>query len=101
VIRVFQAVGATAAAAPATAAAPPAAAEAEPIVITTGPEVVEAVIVDADEDTQPGDVNGNIAGVETSNVPPAAEKGKSRRRQPARTPRQSPSSRRPAKKRNA
>ena len=85
--------------------------EIEPIVITTGPEVViDAVAPAHDEDHDPNDVNGNVAGVETSNmsnVPGRPERGKSRRRpqaaQTTRPPRQSPaspSSRRPAKKKS-
>ncbi len=80
VIRVFQSSGAAAVTA---AESTPQAAEPTPIVITTGPEVVDAVVVEAsDEDAN--DVNGNVAGVETSHVSPAAEKGKSRRRSPSR-----------------
>ena len=83
----------------------------EPIVITTGPEVVNDVVAPLhDEDHDPNDVNGNVAGVETSGVPLSSDRparGKSRRRpqasQPTRAPRQSPpspSSRRPAKKKS-
>jgi hypothetical protein len=99
VIRVFQSTNAPALA---DAITPPPA-EIEPIVITTGPEVVDAPVAVFEDDADPNDVNGNVAGIETSNVPPASEKGKSRRRpQQARAPRQTPSSRRPAaKKKNA
>ncbi len=80
VIRVFQ----SSSAPPAYATAAPAV-EVEPIVITTGPEIVDTVVVDAGDDAHdPDDVNGNVAGVETSNVPHATDKGKSRRRPQAR-----------------
>ncbi len=87
---------------------------AEPINIATGPEVLsDAPAPGHDDDHDPNDVNGNVAGVDTSNAPLISDRparGKSRRRpqaaqpsQPTRTPRQSPpspSSRRPAKKKS-
>ena len=79
VIRVFQSSGTPAVTA---AESTPPVVEQAPIVITTGPEVVDAVVVE--DEAGPDDVNGNVAGVETSHVPPAAEKGKSRRRSSSR-----------------
>jgi len=75
VIRVFQANGA--AAVPAAANAP-SLAEMEPIVITTGPEVVDAVVVEIGDDADANDVNGNVAEPLTADGVPV--KGKSRRR---------------------
>jgi len=74
VIRVFQANGATTAPA---AESTPAPADMEPIVITTGPEVVDAVI-EIDEDSDANDVNGNVAEPVSTDAKPA--KSKSRRR---------------------
>jgi uncharacterized LabA/DUF88 family protein len=108
VIRVFQSTAGTAMAE--SAAVPAAAApddQPEPIVITTGPEViVEAAPPVHDDDHDPNDVNGNVAGVETSHasgVSERPERGKSRRRpqaaQPSRPPRRSPAS--PSSRRSA
>jgi len=87
---------------------------AEPISIATGPEVLgDALAPGHDDEHDPNDVNGNVAGVDTSHSPLISDRparGKSRRRPqrpsaapPARAPRQSPpsaSSRRPAKKKS-
>jgi uncharacterized LabA/DUF88 family protein len=109
VIRIFQgsAAGVATESARVAAAAKPHD-QPEPIVISTGPEVTASAAAPAhDEDHDPNDVNGNVAGVETSHLPAEPERGKSRRRprptQPARPPRQSPasaSSRRPARKKS-
>jgi len=107
VIRVFQnTAGAPIAASAATPVASSPIDEREPVVITTGPEVPIGATAQAhDDDHDADDVNGNVAGVETSNVPvnlERAEKARSRRRpQPPRTARQSPSSRRPAAKKKS
>ena len=99
VIRIFQSANAAASAAPATpqtaAPEPASAAEvlpepSEPIIISTGPEVSDAEVVaavaavDADDDHEPGDVNGNFAGAPGTLEAPTPVKGKSRRRPQAR-----------------
>jgi uncharacterized LabA/DUF88 family protein len=84
VIRVFQGTSASVAvAADAIASTPAAVVVDEPIIITTGPEVVDAVvtqIIDVDDDADPNDVNGNVAEPAGGPVAPARDKGKSRRR---------------------
>ncbi len=76
VIRVFQSSNTPALA---VASTPPPA-DVEPIVITTGPEVIDAVVTPIDDDHEPGDVNGNFAGAPGTVDAPAPTKGKSRRR---------------------
>ncbi len=101
VIRVFQSSSAPAVLA---AASTPLPEEMEPIVITTGPEVVDAVVVEpGEDDVDPNDVNGNVAEPLTADGTPAPAKGKSRRRPQTQTraPRQAASSRRPAAKKKS
>jgi len=95
VIRVFQSSNAPVLA---IASTPPPA-EAEPIVITTGPEVIDAVVVSIDDDHEPGDVNGNFAGAPGTVDAPAPTKGKSRRRPQAAPP--SRGGRKPAAKKKS
>lgn len=113
VIRIFQGNAASVSAASAAAVEPEKQDLPEPIEISTGPEVLSIATPADDDGHGPDDVNGNRAGVDTSNTPLISDRparGKSRRRaqpqqpsQPARPPRQSPpspSSRRPAKKKS-
>ena len=83
VIRVFQS-GNAAPVVLAEASTPPPS-DMEPMVITTGPEVIDAVVepvvaVEVDEDADPDDVNGNVAEPAARESAPAPTKGKSRRR---------------------
>ena len=78
VIRVFQSGTAAPALQVAASTLPPV--EIEPIVITTGPEVIDAVVEVVDEDVDPNDVNGNVAEPVDAEEKPAPAKGKSRRR---------------------
>lgn len=83
VIRVFQS-GSAAPVVLAAASTPPPS-DMEPIVITTGPEVIDAVVepvvaIEVDEDADPDDVNGNVAEPAARESAPAPTKGKSRRR---------------------
>jgi uncharacterized LabA/DUF88 family protein len=99
VIRIFQG---TAPASSEPARVAPVETTEEPLVISTGPEVLTpAAPPEHDDDHDPNDVNGNVAGVETSDVPPPSERGKSRRRPQPRAARPSPSSRRPAAKKKS
>jgi len=83
VIRVFQGTAASVATPIEPVAQAPLPIVDEPIIITTGPEVVDAVvtqIIDVDDDADPNDVNGNVAEPAGGPVAPARDKGKSRRR---------------------
>lgn len=104
VIRVFQSASAAAAAivtpaiiAPAEEPMPASAAEvlpeaSEPLIISTGPAVSDADVMPADDEHEPGDVNGNFAGAPGTLEAPTPVKGKSRRRPQARPATKKPAS---------